>query len=36
MLLNTGRTATDGTSSDLAELRSALINAYPQVGPIWA
>jgi cytosine/adenosine deaminase-related metal-dependent hydrolase len=36
MLLNTGRTATNGTSGDLEGLRSALIDAYPQVGPIWA
>ncbi|MBA3529600.1 MAG: amidohydrolase family protein [Propionibacteriaceae bacterium] len=37
MLLNTGRTASNGsTAGDLQQLRTALITAYPQVGPIWA
>lgn len=36
MLLNTGHAAAPGTTGDLEQLRTALISAYPQVGPIWA
>ena len=37
MLLNTGHRAPEGLpAGDLAPLRTALINVYPQVGPIWA
>jgi cytosine/adenosine deaminase-related metal-dependent hydrolase len=37
MLLNTGHTADPVLpGGDLDQLRTALINAYPQIGPIWA
>lgn len=36
MLLNTGQQGSNGRDGDFDQLRSSLVNAYPQVGPIWA